>query len=515
MAKRYIISHDVGTGGSKAVLVESTGRILGSAFEGYEVAYPRSNWAEQQPDDWWRAVTVSTRRLLAESDVRPAEILCMTFSTQMLGVVPVDAQGQPLRPGIIWLDARAGKQARQIMRKILGPKVFAMIVGAEATGKDVLPKLLWLKENEPQLFVETAKFLDVNSYLIYRSTGNMISDWSAASATGLFDLKKKRWSDFLIRFFGLPREKFPHLRRSTDEAGRLTSQSAQEFGLLEGTPVICGAGDVLAAAVGSGAVGEGEGHIYLGTSGWVGVVMEKAYTGKSGIASIQSADPGKCFLLAESETAGACLQWIADQLYRQEQQDQSIENIFRLMDETVAQVEAGSNYLIFTPWMYGERAPVADIYVRSSFINLSANHKREHMLRAVYEGVAYNLRWMLELMRDKFGYSQDTIRAIGGGARGDIWLQIIADVIGKRVERVANPQEAGAVGAALIAGIGLGIYDAFPALKEIIQVDRAFEPDPSNIETYDRLYAAYKEVYSSLKGVYRGINEERFRVMKE
>jgi xylulokinase len=515
MSGRYVISHDVGTGGSKAVLVEPTGRIVGSAFEEYEVSYPHSDWAEQQPDDWWRAVTVSTRRLLAECGARPDEILCVTFSTQMLGVVPVNADGQHLRPGIIWLDARGGKQARQIMRKILGPKVFAMIVGAEASGKDVLPKLLWLKENEAELFAKTAKFLDVNGYLIYRSTGNMVSDWSAASATGLFDLKKKVWSDFLIRFFGLPRDKLPELRRSTDEAGKLTAQAAQEFGLLEGTPVICGAGDVLSAAVGSGAVEEREGHIYLGTSGWVGVVMERAYTGKSGIASIQSADPRMCFLLAESETAGACLQWIADQFYREEQQDPAVENIFRLMDRKVEQVEPGSNYVIFTPWMYGERSPVADIYVRSSFINLSADNKREHMLRAVYEGVGYNLRWMLELMSAKFGYRQDTIRAIGGGARGEIWLQIIADITGKKLERVANPQEAGAVGAALIAAIGLGMYDDFPALKEIIQVDRAFEPDSSHRGVYDRLYAAYREVYSSLKGVYRGINEERFRVTKE
>lgn len=514
MTGKYIISHDVGTAGSKVVLVDTTGHILGSAFEGYEVIYPRSDCAEQRPDDWWHAVTKSTRRLLADSGTRPEDILCMTFSTQMLGIVPVDGKGQPLRPAIIWLDARAGKQARQIMRRLLGPKVFAMIVGAEATGKDVLPKLLWLKENERELFAQTYKFLDVNGYLLHRATGNMVADWSAASVSGLFDLKNKRWSDFLIRFFGLPRDKFPELYRSTDEAGRLTSQAAQDFGLLEGTPAICGAGDAPAAAVGSGAVGEAEGHVYLGTSGWVGVVMEKAYTGKSGIASIQSADPSKCFLIAETETAGACLQWIADQFYSVEQQDPAVENVFALMDEKVQQVEPGSNYLIFTPWMYGERSPVADIYVRSSFVNLSADHKREHMLRAVYEGVAYNLRWMLELMSDKFGYSQNTVRAIGGGARSDPWLQIIADVTGRRVESVASPQEAGAVGAALIAAIGLGIYDDFQGLRQVVEVERAFQPDASNAGVYDSLYGAYKDVYSSLRGVYRSINEERFRATK-
>lgn len=506
MAGQYIISHDVGTAGSKAVLVDSKGRILHSSFEAYEVRYPRPQWAEQRPDDWWRAVSSSTRRLLDESGTRPNEILCVTFSTQMLGVVPVDVEGQPLRPGIIWLDGRAGKQAQQVMRKILGPKVFAIIVGAEATGKDVLPKLLWLKENEEQLFARTSKFLDVNGYLIHRSTGNMEADWSAASVTGLFDLKKKRWSDFLIRFFGLPREKFPELRRSTDEAGRLTPESAGAFGLLEGTPVICGAGDAPAAAVGSGAVGEGDGHVYLGTSGWVGVVMEQACTGKSGIASIQSADPNKCLLIAETETAGACLQWIADQFYREEQLDPVVGNVFRLMDETVAEAPVGSDSLIFTPWMYGERSPVADIYVRSSFINLSCDHKREHMVSAVYEGVAYNLRWMLELMRDKFGYDQGSLRAIGGGARGDPWLQIIADVTGKRVEKVDAPQEAGAVGAALVAAIGLGIYDGFPALKEVVKVDKVFHPDSSNADVYDRLYRGYREVYGALKGLFRKIN---------
>jgi len=515
MSGQYIVSHDVGTGGTKAVLVDAAGRTRHSCFEGYEVHYPRPHWAEQDPEDWWRAVTTSTRRLLEESGTAPGDVLCVTFSTQLLGVVPVDGQGQPLRPAIIWLDARAGRQAQQIMRKVLGPRVFAQIVGAEATGKDVLPKLLWLKENEGQVFSRTAKFLDVNGYLLYRCTEDLLCDWSAASATGLFDLKKKRWSDFLMRFFGLPREKFPELRRSTDEAGRLSKRSAEKLGLLEGTPVICGAGDVLAAAVGSGAVGEGEGHIYLGTSGWVGVVMERAYTGKSGIATIQSADPSKCFLLAEMETAGACLQWIADQFYRREQEDPEVANVFRLMDEAVLGIEPGSDGLIFTPWMYGERCPVSDIYVRSSFINLSADHRREHMLRAVYEGVAYNLRWMLDLLRDKFRYDQDTLRAIGGGARGDPWLQIISDVTGKRVERVAAPQEAGAVGAALIAAVGLGIYDGFPALKDVVQVDTIFEPDGAKSTVYERLYQCYREAYGCLKALYRRINTQRFAAVEK
>ncbi len=509
MSGEYIIAHDVGTRGSKAVLTDPEGRIFGSVFESYEVDYPQAHWAEQDPEGWWQAVTRSTQRLLTEYQVPPEDVLCMIFSTQMLGIIPVDAEGTPLRPGIIWLDGRAAPQAKQLMRKLISPRIFAAVVGAEATGKDVLPKLMWLQQNEPDLVVRTSKFLDVNGYLVYRCTGRMVADWAAASATGLFNLKSKKWDDFLIRFLGAPRDKFPELLPSNEQVGGLTTSAARDFGLLEGMPIICGTGDVLAAAVGSGAVGEGEGHICLGTSGWVGVVTEKSPTGRHGVATIQSADPTKCFLIAETETAGICLQWIADQFYQQEQSDPSVENVFALMDAVVQEVEAGSGRTLFTPWMYGERSPVSDVYVRSTFLNLSVDHRREHILRAVYEGVAYNLGWILEIMSQKFGWQQDAIRVIGGGAKGDPWLQIIADVTGKRMEKVANPQQAGAIGAALIAAVGLGIYPDFQALKKVIQVTRTFEPRAENAEVYAELFDVYKKVYRALKGIHRQLNQER------
>jgi xylulokinase len=509
MAGKYIIAHDVGTGGNKAVLVDPQGHIHGSAFEPYEVTYPRPDWAEQEPKDWWRAVTRSTQRLLAESGVQPGEILCLTYSTQMLGVVPMSADGEPLRPGIIWLDARAQRQAEQIVRRFLSPWVFAALAGAPLLGKDVMPKMLWLKQNEPDVYNRTAKFLDVSGYLLHRSTGLMVADWTAASVVGL-DLKKKQWLTWLFNYIGLDPAKLPTLVKSTDRIGGLTAQAASECGLLEGTQVIAGAGDAPSAAVGSGAVGEGEGHIYLGTSGWVAVVTERIVTGRHGVCSIHSADPGKAFLIAETETAGACLQWIADQFYREEQKDPAIENVFALMDRDVEAIAPGSGYLIFTPWMYGERAPIADTFVRSTFFNLSADRHREHLLRAVYEGVAYNLRWIMEVMERSFGHHQEAFRVIGGGARGAPWMQIIADVTGKRIETVPNPQEVGAVGAALVAAVGLGIYPDFAALKDVIKVTQVFEPRSDHARVYDCLFAAYKKVYRSLKAVYREVNEERF-----
>jgi len=506
---QYIVAHDVGTGGNKAVLVDTQGKVKATAFSPYPIQYPRPDWAEQDPEDWWRAVASTTRQVLERAAVAPRDVLCMVHSTQMLGIVPMGQDARPMRPAITWLDARAPEQAQRIMAKFLTPKLFALIAGAELSGKDGLPKLLWLKENEPQVYQGMQCFLDVNGYLIYRATGRMVFEWSCASVFGS-ELKTLDWLRAIIRYIGLDLAKFPPLVRSIDVAGKLTATAAQECGLLEGTPVFGGGGDAPAAAVGSGAVGEGDGHIYLGTSGWVGVVTHKNPTGRHGVACIKSADPEKAFLFAEMETAGACLKWIADAFYRHELADPSITNVYALMDKDVERIPPGSNYLLCTPWLYGERAPIADTWVRSTFFNLSADHTREHLLRAVYEGVAFNLRWIIEIVEKTFGFPLPTLRVVGGGARGAPWMQIIADVTGRQVEAMAQPQEAGAVGMALTAAVGLGLYPDFAALRNVVHVARVFEPQAANAEVYAVLYQTYRRLYQRLKGLYRDVNEVRF-----
>ena len=508
MAK-YIIAHDVGTSGNKAVLVDTEGSVHGRRFESYRTDYPKPGWAEQEPADWWQAVTQTTRLLLEETGVSPKDVLCVTFSTQMLGIVPMDSQGGLLRPAIIWLDNRAGKQASRMMRKFINARVFALIAGTALGGKDGIPKLLWLKGEEPDIYDRMCCFLDVDGYLIYRSTGNMVMEWTCASVFGI-DLKKKTWLSSIFRYVGLDPEKLPPLVRSIDQVGVLSREAASEYGLLEGTPVYAGAGDAPCAAVGSGAVGEGEGHVYLGTSSWVGVVTERMPQGKHGAASIHSADPNKAFLFAESETAGACLQWIGDEFYKSEKMDPSIPNVYALMDEKVRQIPPGSDYLIFTPWMYGERVPINDHYVRSSFLNLSAEHTRENLLRAVYEGVAYNIRWIVEIVEKDFKFPLPHLRVIGGGAKGEPWMQILADVTHRKVETVCEPQDAGAVGAALVAAVGLGLYPDFESLKKVVKVERVFEPQEKNREIYDCLFHSYQEVYSNLRGFYSKLNRKRF-----
>jgi xylulokinase len=507
MAK-YIIAHDVGTSGNKAVLVDTEGGVRGKCFEPYVTYYPRPGWVEQEPADWWRAVSKTTRLLLERTGVSPGDVLAITYAAQLLGVVPMNSQRGPLRPAIIWMDCRAGQQAQRLMRKFLGPRVFALIAGTALCGKDGIPKLLWLKSQEPDIYNTMCCFLDVGGYLFCRSTGNMVMEWTGASVFGL-DLKKKTWMEGIFRYVGLDTHKFPPLVRPIDKVGELTREAADDCGLLQGTPVIAGAGDAPSAAVGAGAVGDGEGHIYLGTSGWVGVVTKRRPRGKCGAATIQSADPDKTFLFAETEAAGACIQWIADQFYKAERDNPDVSNVYALMDDEVARIQPGSSYLLFTPWIYGERAPIDDCYVRATFLNLSAEHTREDMLRAVYEGVGYNIRWIVDIVEKEFKFSLPCLRVIGGGAKGKPWMQILADITHRKIETVCDPQEAGAVGAALVAAVGMGLYPDFESLRKVVKVDSIYEPRLGNSEIYDSLYHHYRQIYRNLRGFYRRLNKAR------
>jgi len=238
-------------------------------------------------------------------------------------------------------------------------------------------------------------------------------------------------------------------------------------------------------------------------------VTKKKPTGKNGIATIQSADPDKSLLLAQMELAGGCLKWLGDEICRTEKADPSISNIFGFMDDQVTQVPAGSDYLIFMPWMYGERSPVADSYIRSGLLNLTPSHTREHIIRAVYEGVAYNIRWMIDRVENEYKFPIPALRVMGGGSMGHPWMQLIADVTGKRLETVHNPQEAGAIGIAMAAAVGLGIFDNFESIKKVVTVDKIFNPDPQNREVYNLLYNAFQDLYKDLKSFYHKLNKTR------
>jgi xylulokinase len=504
-----LIGHDVGTGCSKSVLADVGGNIIASTNEPYEVHYPKTNWAEQDPADWWHAVTVSTRRLLEESGADPTLVRGVGFAGQMIGIVPVDASGELLSRAIIWLDSRADRQAERLIRRLGGRRVFALIAGALPSGKDVVCKLAWLKENQPDLFADTHAFLDVAGYLVLRATGELSMDHTGAGGTGLLNNKNRQWSGLLARLVGVPLEKMPPIRSSIDVVGKLTEGAAREMGLTTGTPVIAGMADIPAAATGSGALEDGDAHIYLGTSSWLCLSLSRPKNiPKNGIVSVASPDPEMFIMLGESETAGICLKWFAENLATPSEWESAGGDemaIFPVLDELAREVEPGAGRLLFTPWMFGERSPITDSTLRASFVNLSLEHGREHMLRAIYEGIAYNLRWMMDQV-EKAGLPVKSVRAIGGGARSDTWMRIMADATGRRVEAMTDPQEAGALGCALAVAVGLGIFSDYKQIKKVLKVRRSFDPDRAAAAQYDTLYAAFRDLYPPLSKACHRLN---------
>lgn len=503
-----LIGHDVGTGGSKAVIADTEGNILARTFQPYGVDFPRPHWAEQDPATWWDAVSSSTRRLLSESGADPADIRGMGFAGQMIGVIPVDSSGAPLRPAIIWMDSRADEQASRLIRKLGGERVFTLIAGALPTGKDVVCKVAWLQQKEPELFEKAAAILDVTGYLVARATGKLSIDHSGAGGTGLLT-KSREWSPLLAKMCGVPLSKMPPIRRSIDVVGGLTPEAARDTGLPEGTPIIAGMADIPAAATGSGALEDGDAHIYLGTSSWLCLSVAKAKNlPKNGIVSVASPDPSMHIMIGESETAGICLEWFVDNLAMPSEKEAAGPDemaVYGVLDEVASRVPPGSDRLIFMPWMFGERAPVGDTTLRGAFCNLSLEHTREHMLRAIYEGIAYNLRWMIDEVA-RAGFPARSLRAIGGGAKSDLWMQIIADVTSRTVEAVDKPQEAGALGCALAVAVGLGILGDYKDIKKVVKVRASFSPDSARTTEYDRLYDNFRALYPALSKAGRSLN---------
>lgn len=505
-----VIGHDTGTGGNKAVLADVRGNLLATAFASYPLSHPRPNRAEQDPEDWWRAISACTRRLLDETGTDPARVLGIGFAGQMADTIPLDREGRPLTPVISWMDSRADAQAERIIRRLGGRHVLMRLAGALPTGKDIVSKWAWLREEEPDTFARTHVFLDSTGYLVYRATGVMQADHTGAGSTGILNLKTRDWDPLLVRLLGLPREKLPDVKRSIDVAGPLTTRAAEDLGLPAGTPVIGGQADIPSAAIGAGALEDGDAHVYLGTSGWLCISVSKARgLGKYGIAAVASADPEMLIMIGETETAGACLQWFADNLAGEEERGRVKEgrSIFELLDETAAEVEPGARRLIFCPWMFGERSPVPDTTLRAAFLNLSLEHERKHMLRAVYEGVAYNLRWLVDAAAGA-GLPCRPLRAIGGGAGSDVWMQILADVTGRRVEAVENPREAGAMGVALTVAVATGVYRDLKDLKRVVRVRRTFEPRPEYASVYEPLYEAFRAAYPALSRLGKSLNQD-------
>lgn len=499
----YIIAHDVGTQSNKAVLIGVDGCIYNSCEYGYSVEMPKVGWVEQNPLDYWDAVCSTTQKLVSKLDFSKDNILAMVFSTQSMGIIPVDKNGAVLYNNISWVDSRASNQSKKIMRRFMGKSVFKKVTGVVLSGKDVIPKMLWLKEQEQEVYNKTYKFLDVNGFLKYKCTGKMVAEWSGACSYG-FNLDKKDWERLFFKIAGLDLEKLPDLVKSTDLIGELSKSAAKKLGVPQNVKVFGGCDDTQSAAMGSGQIDDLQAHIYLGTSAWVGISAAKNYKFKNGVASLQSADPKSALLVGITESAGANVEWALNKLYKQEKEDGI--DIYKLMEDEVAIIKAGADDLIFTPWFQGERTPITDTTVRSTLFNLGLEHTRGHIMCALLEGIGYNLRWTIENIKNDYLINIKELVVIGGGSQNDAWMQSLTDILNVTLKAVQHPKMGGAIGCAMTALIGLGLEKDFQKIKMFNRTDKIFTPRVKNKLVYQEKFENYKTVYTQLKTAYYNIN---------
>ncbi len=507
----HVVAVDLGTGGPKVAVVSETGRIVAHAAERVELSLLPDGGAEQDPDQWWSAICAATRRAVGEAALQDGQLVGIGCTAQWSGTVAVGADDRALRPAIIWMDSRGNKAIREALggpvnvlgydpRKIL--RFIQLTGGAPGlSGKDPTAHILYLRDADPDVYRETAAFLEPVDYLNLRLTGLRCASFDSIAAHWVTDnrrIDQVTYDRRLLETTGLDRTKLPDLVRPGSIIGNLTDEAAAELGLPAGLPVSSGSGDVHSAVFGSGAVADFDAHLYIGTSSWISAhVPFKKTAPTSNVASIPAALAGKYVIADEHETAGACLTFVRDNL--------GLAASFEEMGAMVDSVAPGSGRVLFTPWLNGERSPVDDHTVRGGFHNLSLATTTAQMVRAVYEGVAFNSRWLLEAVEKFAGRRFDSLAFIGGGANSEQWCQIHADVTGREIRQVADPVLANVRGAALICLVALGRITA-KEIPSMVEVRRTFSPDPSTAAEYGLLFEEFVTLYKQTKGIFKKLN---------
>ena len=501
----HLLGIDVGTTGSKALLVDADGAVKASATTEYPMFTPQPLWAEQDPADWWAATVTSIRQVLDRGDVQPDQVAGLGLTGQMHGLVLLDAQGEVLRPCIMWNDQRTAPQCAAITEAVGADEVLRL------TGNPVLPgftapKIVWVREHEPEVYAQVAKVLLPKDYARYRLTGGFFSEVSDASGTSMFDVGRRQWSEEMLRALDVPHEWLPEVTESPLVSARVSASAAAETGLLEGTPVVGGGGDQAAQAVGTGIVAEGVVSATLGTSGVVFAASETYRVEPEGrLHAFCHAVPGMWHLMGVMLSAAGSFRWYRDTLGDLErvQAEKSGRDPYDLLTEAAAEVSPGCEGLLFLPYLTGERTPYPDPNARGVFFGLTLRHGKAHMTRAVLEGVSYGLLDSLELMR-ALGLSIQQVRASGGGARSLLWRQILADVFDAQIVTV-EVTEGAAYGAALLAGVGAGVYPTVTAACDaVIRVTGRTEPGPA-ASVYADYYPRYRALYPALAPEFEAI----------
>ncbi|MDI7247220.1 MAG: xylulokinase [Bacillota bacterium] len=496
-----LLGIDIGTSGTKVIVMDEDGGIVASATEVYPLHTPRPNWAEQDPADWWAAAVGAIRRACERGGVEPADIGCVGLTGQMHGLVLLDEKDQVLRPAILWCDQRTMDECRWIIGAVGGAERLRELTCNPALTGFTAPKIVWVRDHEPDVYKKIRKVLLPKDYIRFMLTGEYATEVSDASGTLLFDVEDRRWSHDVLGALGVSEDWLPRCYESPEVTGRVTEAAARETGLAEGTPVVGGGGDQAAGAVGSGIVKPGAISVTVGTSGVVFAYMdEPALDAEGRLHTFCHAVPGKWHAMGVTLGAGGSMRWFRDALCEAEVAVARCAGTdpYEIITAEAAHAEPGCEGLVFLPYVAGERTPYPDPNARGVFFGLSLRHTKAHMARAVMEGVAFSLRDCLELVK-ALGVSIGELRVSGGGARSTLWRQIIADVFGSPLVTL-EVTEGPAYGAALLAGVGAGVYRSVPeACERTIKPAGVTEPELSGVGLYEEYYGLYRDLYPRLK----------------
>jgi xylulokinase len=489
-----VLAYDIGTSGLKAVVVDRDGDVVASTRRGYGLRTLDDGAVEQDLDAIEAALVEATRELLTERGVAAASIEGIGLTAQMFDLAPVDAAGRSTIPMLSWLDQRCVREADALATSI-DRAAQAAAFGSIITAKDVVPKILWLRDRAPGAWSETRWLLDCKEAIVLRLTGRAVIDPAGALAFRLYDPIRGQWSSELCERLGIPLDRLPDVEPSTAVAGGLLPAVAARLGLPAGIPVVVGTGDVPASQLGAGATDPGDAHVSLGTAVYFGITTDRPVADPSGqLGVIGHADPALWILWLEVATGGGALSWLLRLLG---DGDDPGSAALAGVDAGVAAVADEMDGLLFAPWLSGERVPVFDDRIRGAFVGLGLRHGRAHLVRALMEGVGYQMRWALDYGA-AYGVPIGSIRGVGGGFIGTSWTQIIADILGRPIGAIEHPQDAAAVGAAACALVGVGAQADLRFIRERVRVERVFEPDPARMAGHAGAFERFRRLYDAL-----------------